>query len=205
MKISWHLDPKWRFSEGATGCQWMRRVQNCLPISSYKGPRNVVQRVADHDALERTVGDNKELQVFLSVSGCVVIIQGTPKTLSLNPLVRIQVVHFMEVLSLAVSKTSGKLRNGSTKPELALMWLVHGCQGSGLPPSQINYFSHWETYGRKESILYNQECNQREAECEVCGCKAKNCDCWRHLGTTKQKDRVENGGGGVGEIWVAIG
>lgn len=47
MKISWHLDPKWRFSEGANGCQWMRWVHNCLSpwvwsASQAKGPRNVV-------------------------------------------------------------------------------------------------------------------------------------------------------------------
>ena len=41
------------------------------------GPRNFVQRVTDHDVLDRTIGHKQELQVFLSG---LVVIPGTPNT-----------------------------------------------------------------------------------------------------------------------------
>ncbi len=150
------------------------------------GSRNFVQRVTDHDVLDRTIGHKQELQVFLSG---LVVIPGTPQDPSLDPLVRIQVFHFMEVLPLAASKTSGKLTNGSTKPELALMWLARSCQGSGLPPSQIIYFNLWEigtglglrerywfTWKYIERTACNQECKQREVECDVCGLQSEDCN-----------------------------
>ena len=48
----------------------------------------------------------------------------------------------------------------------------------------------------EEKNAYNQEYNQREVECESCGCKVKKCNWLRHLRTKKHRDGVENGGGG---------
>ena len=39
---------------------------------------------------------------------------------------------------------------------------------------------------------YNQQYNQREVHCEVCGCRVKKCNWLRHLGTRKHRDGVEN-------------
>ena len=54
---------------------------------------------------------------------------------------------------------------------------------------------------RRKKKAYNQEYNQREVECEVCRCRVKKCNCnwFRHVGTRKHRDGVENGR--VGEIW----
>ena len=34
----------------------------------------------------------------------------------------------------------------------------------------------------EEKKAYNQEYNQREVECERCGCKIQKCNCWGHSG-----------------------
>ena len=49
---------------------------------------------------------------------------------------------------------------------------------------------------KEEKNTYNQEYNQREVECESCGCKVKKCNWLKLLRTKKHRDGVENGGGG---------